>query len=75
MRNTMAWTAIGLKAWAMNGYCLRSRRAEMYLQHFGLRHPPLGKNLTEPWDDGVLAQLGQRFNWLLESPGIGLPTG
>ena len=47
----------------------------MYLQHFGLRHPPLGKNLTEPWDDGVLAQLGQRFNWLLQSPGIGLLTG
>ena len=47
----------------------------MYLQHFGLRHPLLGKNLTEPWDDGVLAQLGQRFNWLLESPGIGLLTG
>ena len=47
----------------------------MYLQHFGLRHPPLGKNLTEPWDDGALAQLGQRFNWLLQSPGIGLLTG
>ncbi len=47
----------------------------MYLQHFGLRHPPPGKNLTEPWDDGVLAQLGQRFNWLLHSPGIGLLTG
>ncbi|MEI7764809.1 MAG: ATP-binding protein [Comamonadaceae bacterium] len=47
----------------------------MYLQHFGLRHAPLGKNLTEPWDDGVLAQLGQRFNWLLQSPGIGLLTG
>jgi type II secretory pathway predicted ATPase ExeA len=47
----------------------------VYLQHFGLRHAPLGKNLTEPWDDGVLAQLGQRFNWLLQSPGIGLLTG
>ena len=47
----------------------------MYLQHFGLRHPPLGKNLTEPWDDGALAQLSQRFNWLLQSPGIGLLTG
>jgi MSHA biogenesis protein MshM len=47
----------------------------MYLQHFGLRHPPLGKTLTEPWDDGALAQLGLRFNWLLQSPGIGLLTG
>ena len=47
----------------------------MYLQHFGLRHPPLSKQLTELWDDGVLAQLSQRFNWLLQSPGIGLLTG
>ena len=47
----------------------------MYLQHFGLRHAPLGKELTEPWDDGALAHLTQRFNWLLQSPGIGLITG
>ena len=47
----------------------------MYLQHFGLRHAPLGKEITEPWDDGALAHLGQRFNWLLQSPGIGLLTG
>jgi len=47
----------------------------MYLQHFGLRHAPLGKDLTEPWDDGALAQLTQRFNWLLQSPGLGLLTG
>ena len=47
----------------------------MYLQHFGLRHAPLGKELTEPWDDGALAHLKQRFNWLLQSPGIGLITG
>jgi type II secretory pathway predicted ATPase ExeA len=47
----------------------------MYLQHFGLRHAPLGKDLTEPWDDGPLAQLTQRFNWLLQSPGLGLLTG
>ena len=50
-------------------------RADMYLQHFGLRHPPLGKNLTEPWDDGPLVKLAERFNWLLLSPGIGLLTG
>ena len=47
----------------------------MYLQHFGLTHPPLGKELTEPWDDGALGALAQRFDWLLESPGIGLVTG
>ena len=47
----------------------------MYRQHFGLHHPPLGKELTELWDDGALAQLAERFNWLLQSPGIGLITG
>lgn len=41
MRNIMVWVT----AWR----CLQSRRAEMYLQHFGLRHPPLGKNLTPLW--------------------------
>jgi len=38
----------------------------MYLQHFGLRHAPLGKDLVEPWDDGALAQLSERFTWLLQ---------
>ena len=47
----------------------------MYLQHFGLCHAPLGKQLTEPWDDGALSALKQRFDWLLQSPGIGLITG
>jgi MSHA biogenesis protein MshM len=47
----------------------------MYLQHFGLRHAPLGKELTEPWDDGALSALKQRFDWLLQSPGVGLLTG
>ena len=47
----------------------------MYLQHFGLRHPPLDKDITEPWDDGALARLAERFNWLLQAPGIGLITG
>ena len=47
----------------------------MYLQRFGLRHAPLGKELTEPWDDGAPAHLTQRFNWLLQSPGLGLITG
>jgi type II secretory pathway predicted ATPase ExeA len=47
----------------------------MYLQHFGLTHAPLGKELPEPWDDGTLAHLTERFNWLLNSPGVGLITG
>jgi MSHA biogenesis protein MshM len=47
----------------------------MYLQHFGLTRPPLGKNPATLWDDGSLESLKHRFNWLLESPGIGLLTG
>lgn len=47
----------------------------MYLQHFGLRQAPLGKDSSELWDDGALAQLRERFQWLLESPGLGLLTG
>ena len=47
----------------------------MVLQHFGLKHYPLGKAPVELWDDGVLARLSERFNWLLESPGVGLLTG
>src|SRR3546814_7435442 len=47
----------------------------MYLQHFGLRHPQLGKDGVELWDDGGLGHLGERFNWLMQSHGIGLLTG
>ena len=47
----------------------------MYLQHFGLRYTPLGKDSAELWDDGALVHLKERFNWLLQSPGIGLITG
>lgn len=47
----------------------------MYRQHFGLKSPPLGKEHTELWDDGALAQLHERFQWLLQSPGLGLLTG
>jgi MSHA biogenesis protein MshM len=47
----------------------------MYRQHFGLRHAPLCKDPTELWDDGALAPLKERFQWLLSSPGIGLLTG
>ena len=47
----------------------------MELQHFGLRHSPLGKETRELWDDGMLTRLRERFQWLLQSPGIGLLTG
>ena len=47
----------------------------MILQHFGLKHYPLGKAPAELWDDGTLARLNERFTWLLESPGVGLLTG
>jgi type II secretory pathway predicted ATPase ExeA len=47
----------------------------MVLQHFGLKHYPLGKAPAELWDDGTLARLNERFTWLLESPGVGVLTG
>ncbi|MBU2762243.1 ExeA family protein [Acidithiobacillus caldus] len=47
----------------------------MVLQHFGLRHAPLGKDGDDLWDDGALVQLSERFQWLLRSPGVGLLTG
>jgi len=47
----------------------------MYRQHFGLTCHPLGKENTQLWDDGVMAHLQEQFQWLLESPGIGLLTG
>lgn len=47
----------------------------MYRRHFGLTHCPLSKQTKTLWDDGALDALNQRFNWLLESPGIGLLTG
>jgi MSHA biogenesis protein MshM len=47
----------------------------MYRQHFGVRCAPLDKDSTDLWDDGALAQLTERFQWLLTSPGIGLLTG
>jgi len=47
----------------------------MYQQHFGLKYAPLGKANHPLWDDGMLAQLQARFQWLLDSPGVGLLTG
>ena len=47
----------------------------MYRQHFGLTQPPLGKQTRELFDDGQITRLKERFEWLLENPGIGLLTG
>ncbi len=47
----------------------------MYRQHFGLTQNPFANHAKELWDDGHLDVLQQRFQWLLDSPGIGLLTG
>ncbi len=47
----------------------------MYRQHFGLTAHPLGKAATKLWDDGNISHLQEQFQWLLDSPGIGLLTG
>jgi len=46
----------------------------MYLQHFGLTHAPFGKECKELWQHQQLTDLQQQFNWLLQSPGLGLLT-
>src|SRR5436190_15219098 len=48
---------------------------KMFLQHFGLKHAPLGKNSPSLWQDGNLIALQERFTNLLHSPGIGVLTG
>jgi MSHA biogenesis protein MshM len=47
----------------------------MYQKHFGMSHAPLGKKTQALWDDGQLEHIKARFEWLLESPGVGLLTG
>ena len=47
----------------------------MYRQHFGLSRDLFACNTNELWDDGHFAPLQERFQWLLDSPGIGLLTG
>lgn len=47
----------------------------MYRQHFGLTQHPLGKQGGELYDGGQLAVLKERFDWLLQAPGVGLLTG
>jgi type II secretory pathway predicted ATPase ExeA len=46
----------------------------MYQSSFGLTHAPLGKEVKQLWDNGQIEGLKQQFNWLLQSPGIGLLT-
>lgn len=46
----------------------------MYKSFFGLTQAPLGKESSQLWDDGQLTGLAQQFNWLLQSPGVGLLT-
>lgn len=46
-----------------------------YLQHFGLKHDPLGKNIRSVVHTAQADQLKQKLNWLLQTKGIGLITG
>jgi len=46
----------------------------MYRQFFGLKYEPLGKDCTQLWDNGQIANFEKQFKWLLQSPGIGLLT-
>jgi MSHA biogenesis protein MshM len=46
----------------------------LYLQHFGLKYDPLGKNIQEI-DNPSYQQLASHLNWLLETKGVGLIIG
>ncbi len=47
----------------------------MYLQHFGLKHDPLGKTIRQAIKQPQSIALEQKLNWLLQTKGIGLVTG
>ena len=47
----------------------------MYRQHFGITACPLDKGTTSLFDDGQVSRLNERFQWLIDSPGVGLLTG
>ena len=47
----------------------------MYLQHFGLKHDPLGKTIHEVIDSQQHQQLVTRLNWVMETRGIGVISG
>lgn len=47
----------------------------MYLQHFGLKHDPLGKSIQSPVDNPQFLQLKNKLDNLTETLGVGLITG
>lgn len=47
----------------------------MYLQHFGLKHDPLGKNIHQAVMHHQYELLKNKLNWLAQTNGIGLITG
>ena len=47
----------------------------MYRQHFGITACPLDKGSKTLFTNNQLEQLASRFQWLLDSPGIGILTG
>lgn len=47
----------------------------MYLQHFGLKHDPLGKTIRQSTPLKQYSLLEKKLNWLLQTKGIGLLTG
>jgi len=47
----------------------------MYLQHFGLKHMPLGKHSPSVLESKQKEILTEHLNWLIGSNGIGLITG
>jgi MSHA biogenesis protein MshM len=47
----------------------------MYRQHFGITACPLDKDSQALFSHQPLEYLHSRFQWLLESPGIGILTG
>lgn len=46
-----------------------------YLQHFGLKHDPLGKGIKAAIPSTQQEQLTQKLNWLLQTKGVGVITG
>lgn len=47
----------------------------MYRQHFGITGCPLDKGSKTLFDCAQLALLKERFQWLLDAPGLGVLTG
>ena len=47
----------------------------MYLQHFGLKHDPLGKNIRKLASNHQYLKLKPELECLLDTRGIGLITG